>query len=49
MRQGAGNGATKIVATIAGNAEKAGALAKLLAAGVDVVRLNAAHAAGGGR
>ena len=39
-----GDGATKIVATIAGNAEKPGALEALLAAGVDVVRLNGAHA-----
>ncbi|HQQ77115.1 MAG TPA: pyruvate kinase, partial [Thermoanaerobaculia bacterium] len=39
-----GEGATKIVATIAGNAEKPGALDALLAAGVDVVRLNGAHA-----
>jgi len=44
MRHDTGSGATKIVATIAGNAEKPGALGKLLAAGVDVVRLNAAHA-----
>lgn len=36
--------ATKIVATIADNAEKPGALDALLAAGVDVVRLNGAHA-----
>jgi pyruvate kinase len=43
-RDGPGDGATKIVATIAGNAEKAGALAALLTAGVDVVRLNGAHA-----
>jgi len=35
--------ATKIVATIADNAEKPGALDALLAAGVDVVRLNGAH------
>ena len=39
-----GDGATKIVATIADNAEKPGALDALLAAGVDVVRLNGAHA-----
>ena len=39
-----GEGATKIVATIADNAEKPGALDALLAAGVDVVRLNGAHA-----
>jgi pyruvate kinase len=39
-----GDRATKIVATIAGNAEKPGALDALLAAGVDVVRLNGAHA-----
>jgi pyruvate kinase len=39
-----GDGATKIVATIAGNAEKPGALDALLTAGVDVVRLNGAHA-----
>src|SRR5450759_4892768 len=35
--------ATRIVATIASNAEKRGALAALLDAGVDVVRLNGAH------
>ena len=35
--------ATRIVATIASNAEKPGALAALLDAGVDVVRLNGAH------
>src|SRR5512141_1330585 len=35
--------ATRIVATIASNAEKTGALAALLDAGVDVVRLNGAH------
>lgn len=35
--------ATKIVATIGQNAEKPGALEQLLVAGVDVVRLNAAH------
>ena len=35
--------ATRIVATIASNAEKPGALAALLEAGVDVVRLNGAH------
>ena len=35
--------ATRIVATIAANAEKRGALAALLDAGVDVVRLNGAH------
>jgi pyruvate kinase len=35
--------ATKIVATIGPNAEKPGALARLLRAGVDVVRLNGAH------
>src|SRR5450755_2640659 len=35
--------ATRIVATIARNAEKPGALAALLEAGVDVVRLNGAH------
>lgn len=35
--------ATRIVATIATNAEKRGALAALLDAGVDVVRLNGAH------
>jgi len=34
---------TKIVATIGPNAEKPGALARLLRAGVDVVRLNGAH------
>ena len=44
MTRGTGDGATKIVATIADNAEKPGALAALLAAGVDVVRLNASHA-----
>jgi pyruvate kinase len=36
--------ATKIVATIADNAEKPGALEALLVAGADVVRLNGAHA-----
>ncbi len=35
--------ATRIVATIASNAERPGALAALLDAGVDVVRLNGAH------
>jgi len=35
--------ATRIVATIGPNAEKPGALAALLDAGVDVVRLNGAH------
>ena len=35
--------ATKIVATIGPNVEKPGALARLLQAGVDVVRLNGAH------
>src|SRR5512132_721753 len=35
--------ATRIVATIASNAEKPGALAALFDAGVDVVRLNGAH------
>jgi pyruvate kinase len=35
--------ATRIVATIASNAEKPGVLAALLDAGVDVVRLNGAH------
>jgi pyruvate kinase len=35
--------ATRIVATIASNAERPGALAELLDAGVDVVRLNGAH------
>ncbi|MEO6323699.1 MAG: pyruvate kinase [Thermoanaerobaculia bacterium] len=35
--------ATKIVATIAQNAEKPGALERLIEAGVDVVRLNGAH------
>ncbi len=39
--------ATRIVATIAGNAERPGALAALLDAGVDVVRLNGAHCASG--
>jgi pyruvate kinase len=38
-----GDGATKIVATIADNAEKPGALDALIVAGVDVVRLNGAH------
>ena len=38
-----GTRATRIVATIASNAEKPGALAALLDAGVDVVRLNGAH------
>ncbi len=47
MTRGRGDGATKIVATIADNAEKPGALAALLAAGVDVVRLNGAHARSG--
>lgn len=44
MARTTGDGATKIVATIADNAEKPGALDALLAAGVDVVRLNGAHA-----
>ena len=44
MSRKVGDGATKIVATIADNAEKPGALRALLAAGVDVVRLNGAHA-----
>ncbi len=44
MARTARHGATKIVATIADNAEKPGALDALLAAGVDVVRLNGAHA-----
>jgi pyruvate kinase len=44
MASKTGDGATKIVATIADNAEKPGALDALLAAGVDVVRLNGAHA-----
>jgi pyruvate kinase len=44
MARAAGDGATKIVATIADNAERPGALEALLAAGVDVVRLNGAHA-----
>jgi pyruvate kinase len=35
--------ATRIVATIASNAEKPGALAAILEAGVDVMRLNGAH------
>jgi pyruvate kinase len=39
--------ATRIVATIARNAESPGALAALLEAGVDVVRLNGAHCAAG--
>ncbi len=42
-----GDGATKIVATIADNAERKGALEALLRAGVDVVRLNGAHARSG--
>lgn len=41
---GARRRATKIVATIGTNAEAPGALGKLLRAGVDVVRINAAHA-----
>lgn len=41
--EGANRRATKIVATIGMNAEKPGALEKLLLAGVDVVRLNGAH------
>ena len=44
MTRTGGDGATKIVATIADNAERPGALRALLAAGVDVVRLNGAHA-----
>ncbi len=44
MSRTTGDGATKIVATIADNAEKPGALDALLAAGVDVIRLNGAHA-----
>ncbi len=44
MARHAREAATKIVATIADNAEKPGALDALLAAGVDVVRLNGAHA-----
>ena len=44
MTRASGDVATKIVATIADNAEKPGALEALLAAGVDVVRLNGAHA-----
>jgi len=39
--------ATRIVATIARNAETPGTLAALLAAGVDVVRLNGAHCVAG--
>jgi pyruvate kinase len=47
MTRANGEGATKIVATIADNAEKPGALDALLAAGVDVIRLNGAHAKSG--
>jgi pyruvate kinase len=47
QEDGRGARATRIVATIARNAEKAGALAALLEAGVDVVRLNGAHCARG--
>src|SRR5262249_13924264 len=44
LHGGAGDGATKIVATIAANAERPGALAALLSAGAAVARLNGAHA-----